>query len=112
MKLAAHADGDTTITIGSAAYVDHGMGFEAGIYAAYFANTKIVADLETPGTIPSETIIADLVRVNPASVMVWGMRQDPSCVRLARDMQLHGFSKFLPIVDAKDGQVGTIFFLR
>jgi hypothetical protein len=111
-KLRSFGRGETLVVIGGAPYNDHGMGAEAGIFAAYFAGWKIVADLGKPWSTPTEEIVNSIRQASPDAAMIWGLPRDPHYGATVKGLQSGSFRKSMPILDEKDGEVGTIVFLH
>jgi hypothetical protein len=110
-KLRLHS-GVRVISIGEGPYPEHGVGWEAGFYAAFFGDREIVAEndkLPSPEMEPAA--IADLEIAAPDALMVWGRPNDLEYVALVHDLRQQKTD--IPsekIFDPIAGEVGTIFF--
>ncbi len=102
--------GSRVVSIGSGPYPEHGVGWEAGYRAAYFANRRIVAG--TPD-LPAELapLMADIEKSSADAVLLWGNRADPGF-----QLVLHGlaaeYGDSLPILDPARGPVGAVLARR
>ncbi len=104
-KLDAYS-GSRVVTIGSGPYPEHGVGWEAGYRAAYFANRRIVAESpELPADI--SLLTADIVKSSADAVLVWGNPADPAFQRVQRTVAAE-YRVSMPILDPVLGQVGAV----
>ncbi len=76
----------TVVVIGEGPYPEHGVGWEAGVYAAYFAGARVVGDLFEdsgdagrlrrtgsggPGNVDADSVVTDVGKLDPDAVLVW-----------------------------------------
>ena len=72
----------TVVVIGEGPYPEHGVGWEAGVYAAYFAGTRVVGDLfedtgdagpgsAGPSKLDADSVVGDVGKLAPDAVLVW-----------------------------------------
>jgi len=101
----------TVVVIGQGPYPEHGVGWEAGVYAAYFAGAHIVGNLlELPALINVDDVAADIGKLSPDAATVWGTTSDPNypptveAVRKANPGMIRSI-----IRDPQKGEVGTVF---
>ncbi len=108
-KLEAYS-GSRVVTIGSGPYPEHGVGWEAGYRAAYFANRRIVAG--TPD-LPVELVPlrADIEKSSADAVLLWGNPADPRFQLVLRSLAAE-YRDSLPILDPARGQVGAVLAQR
>ncbi len=104
----------TVVLIGVGPYPEHGVGWEAGIYAAYFAGTRVIGDLvdlPSPGNLDSA--LADIGTLGPDAVMVWGTTSDPGYSSLINALQKTYLGSTSQIIrDPKRGAVGNVLILK
>lgn len=101
------------VSIGTGPFPEHGVGWEAGLYSAYFGRQRLVG---TMGRYPLPTEIAiacdDLKRLGATSVLLWG-RSNSSTYKDAvaltkRECRLNGQAG---VFDSELGEVGTVLWL-
>lgn len=104
----AHAN--TVVLIGQGPYPEHGLGWEAGIYSAYFSGTRIVGDMENvPRLDQLPSLVEDMRQLNPDAVMIWDSEADAAySAALEKLEQMYPQSTIVPIRDPKRGVVGSI----
>jgi len=102
------------VTIGEGPYPEHGVGWEAGLYSAYFSDSRIIAALFAPLTgVQVGPILSDVSMLAPDAVMIWGSPSVPSYSALIAGFHdAHLRQTSLSIRDPHKGEVGTIVFLR
>ena len=104
------ANAHTAVVIGQGPYPEHGVGWEAGIYSAYFSGTHIVGDVEDvprPDQVPS--LIDDIQKLNPDAVMIWGSESSAAYSTVAGKLkQVYPHGTMVAIRDPKRGLVGSI----
>jgi 4-amino-4-deoxy-L-arabinose transferase-like glycosyltransferase len=103
------------VTVGQGPYPEHGVGWEAGVYAAYFAEARIIAlsDEALPGLNP-DLVVADVGKLAPDAVVIWGA-PDSSSVATAlrlRLQQAYPNASVSEVTDSRKGNVGAVVFLR
>ena len=101
---------ETVVVIGHGPYPEHGVGWEAGVYAAYFAGTRIVGDLlDVPSGLNVDSVAADVGKLSPDAVMVWGTTSDPTYSSLVDVLRKSNNGVTSSIIrDPKKGEVGTV----
>lgn len=63
---------DRLVSIGSGPFPEHGVGWEAGIYASYFAQCRIVGfSAEMPSSTSGASLVVDIERLNANSVLIF-----------------------------------------
>jgi 4-amino-4-deoxy-L-arabinose transferase-like glycosyltransferase len=114
----------TVIVIGNGPYPEHGVGWEAGIYTAYFAGARVVGDLfEEPGDIARgsvdvDSVVADANKLAADAMLVWDApSQPPSQPRyggvVSGMLEAHPEASTVNILDPrKGGKVGIVILLR
>ena len=104
----------TAVVIGEGPYPNRGVGWEAGIYAAYFANARIVGSLAIlTNEVLDEKIVRDLYKLKPDILMVWGNPQEYAYADLVYRLKRNSLCRtFKGIIDPTKGEVGTIFSLH
>lgn len=100
--------------VGEGPYPEHGVGWEAGLYAAYFADARVVASLlEIPAGLNPGAVVADTAKVGPDAIMIWGSPLDSKYSSLLSTLQLsYPRAPITSISDPQKGRVGEILFLR
>lgn len=100
------------VVIGAGPFPEHGVGWEAGIYASYFAGCRMVAfSQDLPAQSQSAGASNDLALVAPDAVLLFGPREN----RAFRDMYtlVREFAPDMqsrPIRDPEAGEVGEVFW--
>jgi hypothetical protein len=102
------------VVIGAGPYPEHGVGWEAGVYAAYFSQCRIVAALyEVPADVNLDAIASDVKKVAPDAVLLWGESSSTNYVALAGNLRsVFPEASVRNFQDAVRGPVGTILLLR
>jgi Dolichyl-phosphate-mannose-protein mannosyltransferase len=104
--------GVRVISIGEGPYPEHGVGWEAGFYAAFFGDREIVAENDKlPSPEMVSPAIADVELAAPDALLVWGKPKDLEYVTLVHGLRQQKTD--IPsekILDPVAGEVGTIFF--
>jgi len=104
----------TLVVIGIGPYPEHGVGWEAGMYAAYFAEAVVLGDTpDLPTTGNVDSVVADTGKLNSDAVMVWGTTSDPGYSSVITALlKTHPKSTASVIRDPRRGEVGTVLSLR
>ncbi|HUA13893.1 MAG TPA: hypothetical protein VMG31_01245 [Verrucomicrobiae bacterium] len=104
----------TVAVIGSGPNPRRGVGWEAGMYAAYFSGSRIVGSLyELPPASGDDSVDADLTRLSPDAAMVWGTPSDPAYSSLVQRLhETHDSAVQTRIEDGRQREVGTVLLLR
>jgi hypothetical protein len=72
-KLQAIPHCNNLVVIGHGPYQEHGVGWEAGVYASYFAGCKMVAfNSDVPGTDKIDATKRDLLTIRPDAILLFG----------------------------------------
>ena len=109
----------TVVVIGEGPYPEHGVGWEAGVYAAYFAGARVVGDLfEDPGdpvakNVDANSVVADIGKLAPDAVLIWDLpahAKYPEVVR--RLQQAYPEASARSVNDPVKGNVGTLILLK
>jgi hypothetical protein len=101
------------VAIGEGPYPELGVGWESGIYAAYFANTQVIGFL-APLTQnqPIEGIIQDIRQLKPGAVLVYGNQKQSAYEELIREVEkVDQVRPSQKIWDPRVGEVGKIFYI-
>ena len=109
-----HSGARSIVSIGEGPYPEHGVGWEAGLYSAYFSDARIIAGLFAPldGIAPN-AILSDVSKLEVDAVLIWGTPSDPNYSALINGLHAaHPAHSSLPILDSRKGEVGSVFFLR
>jgi len=98
------------VSIGEGPYPEHGVGWEAGLYAAYFSDSRIVGTLfDLPDNSAQASLIHDISKLSPDAVMVWGSATDPMCSWLVSKLEAAYPDRSAKLItDPRKGVVGVI----
>jgi 4-amino-4-deoxy-L-arabinose transferase-like glycosyltransferase len=118
----------TVVVIGEGPYPAHGVGWEAGVYSAYFAGSRVVGDLfqdsadagpgsivgsEIPGNVDADSVVTDVGKLDPDAVLVWDPPQHAKYAGVvSRLQQAYPGASTSSISDPVKGNVGTLILLR
>jgi hypothetical protein len=114
----------TVVVIGEGPYPEHGVGWEAGVYAAYFAGARVVGDLfeDTgdavpgsggPGNVDADSAVADVGKLDPDAVLVWGPPVRAKYAGVVSKLQQAYPDAFTSsISDPVKGNVGTLILFK
>ncbi len=99
---------DRLVAIGEGPFPAHGVGWEAGIYASYFAQCHLVGFSDI---LPAQTIavLKDVQSLHPDSILLFGKPLDPNyelLLKTIREQGLYPISKTL--VDPDMGEIGQL----
>jgi len=114
----------TVVVIGEGPYPEHGVGWEAGVYAAYFAGARVVGDLfeapadagpgsGVPGHVDADSVVSDVGKLDPDAVLVWdppAHAKYPGVV--SRLQQAYPDASTSSISDPVKGNVGTLILFK
>jgi 4-amino-4-deoxy-L-arabinose transferase-like glycosyltransferase len=102
------------VAIGAGPYPDHGVGWEAGVYTAYFADAQVVAELyETPPNVDTGAVVTDVQKMDPDAVVLWGASSDSNYIPLLNKLEsAYPQAEIRGISDPRKGSVGTVLVLR
>jgi len=119
-----NAQARNVVVIGEGPYPEHGVGWEAGVYTAYFAGARVVGDLfEDPadtvqgaapqGNVDVDSVVSDVGKLAPDAVLVW---DSPAHAKYAgvvsRLHQVYPDASTSGISDPVKGNVGTLILLK
>ena len=97
----------SVVSIGSGPLPEHGVGWEAGYKATYFAGKRLIA---TDETVPSEkelpALVSDLTEAAPDAVFVW--QSDDTRRRRLLSLMEANYSDKGRILDPALGDVGVV----
>jgi len=99
----------TVVSLGSGPFPEHGVGWEAGYFAAYYGNARLVATLDK---IPQklEGLPSDIAQASPDAVLLWETdQQKRDLLRRTLDAKYPNDEK---IVDPQLGEVGLVLCRR
>lgn len=101
---------ENAVSIGEGPYPEHGVGWEAGMYAAYFSGSRIVGTLfDLPDISAQDSVIHDISKLSPDAVMVWGLATDAMHSSLVRKLQAAYPDRSAKLIaDPHKGVVGVI----
>jgi hypothetical protein len=117
-RLKAHArsthEEPTLASIGSGPFPEHGVGWEAGYKAAFFANRKLIAASDAlPSSAMTQAVLTDLDKASPGAILIWGSEKDATYANFMNSLSLrYPDSSRENIVDPVLGDVGAILFLK
>jgi hypothetical protein len=98
---------ETVVSIGSGPFPEHGVGWEAGYKATYFAGKRLIAtDEATPSEKELPALVTDLAKAAPDAVFVW--QSDDSRRRRLLSMLETNYSNKGRILDPALGDVGVV----
>jgi len=111
-KLEAVPSCKRLVVLGAGPYPEHGVGWEAGIYASYLAACRIVAfSPELPRTSQLESVQKDLRIVNPDSILLLGASSDTAYEAVADAIhQVWPNPRSEPVDDPQAGRVGELYW--
>ncbi|MGA9529096.1 MAG: hypothetical protein WBS24_13365 [Terriglobales bacterium] len=106
--------GATVISLGSGPFPEHGVGWEAGYKAAFFANQRLIAALDDlPASVNTSAALADLAKASPDAIIVWGRPGDASYLAFTQSLSHHyPDAPSEEISDPVLGSVASILFLK
>ncbi len=102
------------VAIGKGPYPEHGVGWEASLYTAYFAGARIIAGLfEVPSGLSPESVVIDIGKLAPDAVLIWGAPSDSEYSALVNALrETNPSAKVSSIQDPVKGEVGTVLILK
>jgi 4-amino-4-deoxy-L-arabinose transferase-like glycosyltransferase len=111
-KLQAIPHCNNLVVIGRGPYQEHGVGWEAGVYASYFAGCKIVAfNSDVPGIEKIEATKRDLLIIGPDAILLFGTRGEMAYERfLAAIHSSHPSLMSEAIVDPTTREIGELLW--
>ncbi len=98
------------VAIGEGPFPMHGVGWEAGIYASYFAQCHVVGFREKiPGAENAPDVLADLQILQPDSILLFGRPHNLNYELLLRTIRgKGGYSTSWPLADQEAGEIGRL----
>jgi len=119
----------TVVVIGEGPYPEHGVGWEAGVYAAYFAGARVVGDLfdeagddgpgsatpgdSAPGNVDMNSVVTDVGKLAPDAVLVWDAPAHAEYAGVvSRLQQAYPDASTSSVSDPIKGNVGTLILLK
>lgn len=111
---AGQPDGKTLVSIGEGPYPAHGIGFEAGVYAAYLSGRHVIDDERgLPGAAEADRLIAAVLEKNSDAVVVWGKPPSDVYRTIVDSLQsAPGTVSHVAVRDPQLGEVGTVILFR
>jgi hypothetical protein len=99
----------TVVSLGAGPFPEHGIGWEAGYYASYYGNARLIATLEA---IPQslEGLQSDISQAAPDAVLIWEtaeQKRESIRLNLATSYPLEE-----KIMDPQLGEVGLALYRR
>jgi len=111
----------TVVVIGEGPYPEHGVGWEAGVYTAYFAGARVVGDLfGTPedvtgnqATVGADSVVGDVGKLAPDAVLIWDGPSHKKYADVVSSLQ-HAYpdAPIRSVADPVKGNVGTLILLK
>jgi 4-amino-4-deoxy-L-arabinose transferase-like glycosyltransferase len=101
------------VVIGEGPFPEHGVGWETGIYASYFAQCHVIGFGEKISSGKTIAVLADLRTLQPDSILLFGKSQNINYEFLLRTIQEEGsYSASKPLVDPGVGEIGRLLSKR
>jgi 4-amino-4-deoxy-L-arabinose transferase-like glycosyltransferase len=102
------------VAIGTGPYPEQGVGWEASLYTAYYADARIIAGLfEVPPGLSPESVVIDIGRLAPDAVLIWGTPSHSEYSALVNAVrETNPTAGVSSIQDPVKGEVGTILILK
>jgi hypothetical protein len=100
------------VVIGHGPYPEHGVGWEAGIYASYFARCHMVAfRSDIPSHADIHLVLQDLFTISPDAILLFGAHGNSEYESLGEAIQRSN-PAFLSqtILDPEAGEVGKLLW--
>lgn len=114
----------TVVVIGEGPYPAHGVGWEAGVYSAYFAGARVVGDLFqdsagagsgsiVPGNVDADSVVSDVGKLDPDAVLVWDAPAHAKYSDIISKLrQAYPDASTSSISDPVKGNVGTLILFK
>jgi hypothetical protein len=98
------------VSIGAGPFPEHGVGWEAGYQAAYFSNSRLVAETESlPHPSQVNSVEADLAKALPDAILIWGTHDDSRYAALVASLAAqYPAARLHSITDPALGEVGVL----
>ena len=103
------------VAIGEGPYPEHGVGWEASVYAAYFADSRIIAELyDVPPGVDADSVVSDVGKLAPDAVVIWGAPSSSGYAAALRErlQRAHPETSISEINDPNKGTVGAVVLLK
>jgi hypothetical protein len=110
-RLRAHP-GSGIVSIGAGPFPEHGVGWEAGYKASFFAGRRIIGAMDSlPAPAQLSTLAGDMRKASPDTILVWGKPDDPKYTGLIQNLMLqYPQNSIEKIVDPVLGEVGIVLW--
>ncbi|MFZ0955628.1 MAG: phospholipid carrier-dependent glycosyltransferase [Candidatus Sulfotelmatobacter sp.] len=114
----------TVVVVGEGPYPEHGVGWEAGVYTAYFAGARVVGDLfedtgdaesgaAPRGTVDAHSVVSDVGKLAPDAVLVWDSPAHAKYASVVSSLrQAYPDASTSSISDPVKGNVGTLILFK
>jgi hypothetical protein len=109
----------TVVVIGEGPYPEHGVGWEAGVYAAYFAEARVVGDwFERPDNavqnhLDADSVVLDVAKLAPDAVLIWDSAAHSTYSGVVGRLQeAYPEASSIGIRDPVKGKVATLILLK
>jgi len=104
----------TLVSIGDGPYPEHGLGFEAAPYLAYFAGWRLVAgNSQLPAAEGVEELVGKALGVKSDAVAIWGSPRNPAYEQIVEQIRdASPGSSATRMTDPKKGEVGTLILRK
>jgi len=111
-KLEAIPSCKRLVVLGAGPYPEHGVGWEAGIYASYFAGCRMVAfSPELPRAAQDGSLQKDFQIVNPDAILLLGPSHGAAYGAVASAIHdVWPNQRSQPVDDPQAGEVGELFW--
>jgi len=111
-KLQAIPHCNNLVVIGRGPYQERGVGWEAGVYASYFAQCRMIAfSSDVPGADKIDATQRDLRNIEPDAILLFGNYRNPGFENLEEAIQ-NVYPTFASeaIFDPEAGEVGELLW--
>jgi len=101
---------DRLVTIGEGPFPEHGIGWEAGIYASYFAQCHVIGFGEKiPSARERSSVLADIQTLQPDVILLFGKPNNSNYQSLLTAIRERGlYLNSRPLLDPELGEVGRL----
>lgn len=103
---------DRLVAIGKGPFPEHGVGWEAGIYASYFAQCRIVGfSEELPSAENSDSAVGDIEKLRANSILLFGNAHNADYSALLKAIQENSRYPFAKSLQGSaSGQIGLLLW--
>ncbi len=110
--LRSHPTAKRLVSIGSGPIPEHGVGWEAGYLAAYFAQATLIATMQKlPRPDQKSMLESDLATAAPDAIIIWGSPDDRVYANLEASIASRPpYREACKVDDPVLGEVGTLIF--